>query len=47
MLNLEIPDFGTLHLEHLVLDYNGTLAQDGKLLTGVSERLGHLSASGP
>jgi len=42
MLNLEIPDFATLRLQHLVLDYNGTLAQDGKLLTGVTERLGLL-----
>ncbi|MEJ2761673.1 MAG: ATPase P [Gammaproteobacteria bacterium] len=42
MLNLDIPDFGTLHLEHLVLDYNGTLAQDGRLLAGVAGRLGLL-----
>lgn len=42
MLNLDIPGFGKLHLEHLVLDYNGTLAQDGKLLTGAAERLGLL-----
>jgi soluble P-type ATPase len=42
MLNLEIPGFGTLHLEHLVLDYNGTLARDGKILPEVSDRLGLL-----
>ena len=31
MLTIEIPGFGTLKLEHLVLDYNGTLARDGRL----------------
>ena len=36
---LDIPDFGLLRLEHLVLDYNGTLARDGELVTGVAERL--------
>ena len=39
MLNLEIPGFGTLRLEHLVLDYNGTLALDGNILPGVTDRL--------
>ena len=39
MIKLEIPRFGQLEVEHLVLDYNGTLALDGKLLAGVKERL--------
>jgi soluble P-type ATPase len=43
MLEIEIPGYGTLHLEHLVLDYNGTLACDGELLAGVRERLEALS----
>lgn len=42
MLNLEIPGFGTLRLEYLVLDYNGTLALDGNVLPGVTARLGLL-----
>ncbi len=29
MIKVEIPGFGTLNLEHLVLDYNGTIALDG------------------
>jgi len=29
---LSIPDYGVLALRHVVLDYNGTLAKDGKLL---------------
>ena len=31
MLTIEIPGFRRLKLEHLVLDYNGTLARDGCL----------------
>ena len=43
MIEIEIPGFGNLALQHLVLDYNGTLACDGKLLEGVRERLSMLS----
>ena len=39
MLLIEIPGAPPLTLEHLVLDYNGTIALDGKLLPGVAERL--------
>jgi len=39
MISLEIPDFGKLTLNHIVLDYNGTIVVDGKLLVGVAERL--------
>jgi soluble P-type ATPase len=43
MLAIDIPGFKTLTLEHLVLDYNGTLARDGELLDGVRERLAALA----
>lgn len=43
MVKVEIPSYGNLQLEHLVLDYNGTLAEDGQLLRGVAERLVALS----
>jgi len=43
MLELDIPGTGRLVLDHLVLDYNGTLARDGALLPGVAERLGALA----
>lgn len=43
MLQIDIPDFAPLRLEHLVLDYNGTLALDGELLPGVKERLERLA----
>ncbi len=39
MIEIDIPDFGRLRLAHLVLDYNGTLAFDGRLLSGVAELL--------
>jgi soluble P-type ATPase len=39
MLSISIPGGDPLAIEHLVLDYNGTLAVDGALLPGVSERL--------
>ena len=43
MLGIEIPGFKRLLLANLVLDYNGTLACDGKVITGVGERLELLS----
>jgi soluble P-type ATPase len=39
MIAIDIPGFGALRLQHLVLDYNGTLAADGELLPGVGEAL--------
>ncbi|MBM4310400.1 MAG: ATPase P [Deltaproteobacteria bacterium] len=44
MINLEIPGCEPLAIEHLVLDYNGTLALDGRLLPGVAQCLQTLSA---
>ncbi len=39
MIEINIPNFGHLRLAHLVLDYNGTLAFDGRLLSGVADLL--------
>ncbi len=39
MIEITIPGWKALRLEHLVLDLNGTLACDGRLLPGVRERL--------
>jgi soluble P-type ATPase len=44
MISTTIPGFGALTLEHLVLDYNGTLAVDGLLLPGVKGALDSLAA---
>lgn len=43
MLQIDIPDFGHLQLEHLVMDYNGTLAVGGEPVHGVRERVAELS----
>jgi len=37
MLDVDIPGFARLQLKHLVLDFNGTLAVDGILPSGVKE----------
>jgi len=39
MIEITIPGHRTLCLQHLVMDYNGTLALDGCLLDGVRPRL--------
>lgn len=44
-MEIAIPGFGALHIAHLVLDYNGTLAVDGRLIPGVKPRLNRLAAS--
>ncbi len=38
-----IPGTGTLDIKNILLDYNGTLAVDGKLISGTEERLNSLS----
>lgn len=44
MPDIAVPGWTTLRLEHLVLDFNGTLAVDGVLLPGVAEALPHLAS---
>jgi len=39
MIELNIPGRGTLQLEHLVSDVNGTLAIDGQLLDGIARAI--------
>lgn len=43
MLEIAIPGSDTLHLDHLVADFNGTLAVDGALLPGVADALRNLA----
>lgn len=43
MLNLTIPGFGEINIEHLVFDFNGTLAIDGSLIDGIEIHLLALS----
>ncbi len=44
MLTIDIPGDECLKLENLVLDYNGTLAEDGVLLPGVADILQALAS---
>lgn len=37
MIRINIPGFGQADIEHVVFDYNGTIARDGKLIKGVKE----------
>jgi len=43
MLTISIPGREELRLEHLILDYNGTIAEDGEILEGIRPRLLELS----
>lgn len=43
MLEIDILGYRRLRFNHLVMDYNGTLAQDGTLLAGVAPRLEQLA----
>ena len=43
MLEIDIPGFGIVKLEHLVSDFTGTLSFDGKLLTGVKKQLNQIA----
>lgn len=45
MLHVSVPGWRNLHLGHLVLDVNGTLARDGLLLPGVVDRLAALRST--
>lgn len=45
MLTIDVPGYKRFDLEHLVLDFNGTIACDGKIIDGVNERLNHLAES--
>ena len=43
MLEIDIPGYRKLQLNHIVLDYNGTIACDGAPIAGVNERLSALA----
>jgi soluble P-type ATPase len=45
MIHVSIPGFGDYRLEELVLDYNGTLAIDGRLIPCVREKIKVLAKS--
>ena len=43
MLTINIPGREALVLSHLILDYNGTIAEDGSIIEGIAPRLEALS----
>ncbi|SIO38426.1 HAD family hydrolase [Halodesulfovibrio marinisediminis] len=43
MLKVAIPGFEPMEFEHLVLDFNGTIAFDGKIINGVEAAISMLS----
>ena len=45
MLKLDIPGSTIMELQFLVLDYNGTIACDGRLIPGVMDRITDLAKS--
>ena len=45
MFELNIPGYKTLLFPHLVLDYNGTIACDGRLIPGVKNLMEEISKS--
>ncbi|HEY9123524.1 MAG TPA: hypothetical protein VIO15_04235 [Bacteroidales bacterium] len=44
MIAIDIPGYKKIELAHLVLDYNGTLAIDGKLIDGVKQLIGQIGS---
>ncbi|HET6460638.1 MAG TPA: HAD hydrolase family protein [Syntrophales bacterium] len=43
MLEIDIPGFGLVRLEHLVSDFTGTLSVNGQLIPNVDARLNRLA----
>jgi soluble P-type ATPase len=43
MLKIKIPGREELTLSHLILDYNGTIAEDGEIIEAIRPRLAELS----
>jgi len=40
---IEIPNYKTISIQHIVCDYNGTIAKDGAVLSEIKERFATLS----
>jgi len=43
MISIEIPGWGNMDIENIVLDLNGTIATDGKIPSEVKEKINSLS----
>lgn len=42
MIEIDVPGWRSLRLQHLVIDVNGTIALDGAILPGVADRIRRL-----
>lgn len=42
-MRIDVPGYGELEVAHLVCDFNGTLALDGRLIDGVQQALNRLA----
>jgi soluble P-type ATPase len=43
MISIDIPGWGNMEIENIVLDLNGTIATDGKIPSEVKEKINSLS----
>jgi soluble P-type ATPase len=43
MISIDIPGWGTMEIENLILDLNGTLATDGKILPEAKKKINALA----
>ena len=43
MIKFDIPGWGAMEIENIVLDMNGTIATDGRILPEVKEKINSLS----
>lgn len=43
VISISIPGWGNMEIENIVLDLNGTIATDGKIPSGVKEKINSLS----
>ena len=43
MITINIPGWGDMEIENILLDMNGTIARDGKISPGVKEKINSLS----
>jgi soluble P-type ATPase len=43
MIQIQIPGSQDLEIEHVLFDFNGTIAVDGHLIEGVKEKINHYS----
>ena len=44
MIKVDIPGLDAVEFEHFVTDFSGTLSEDGKIISGVRERLNELAS---